>query len=94
MPNFKPTLANEFAYATECQLATLVGLTMVKRTSKHEIKRQKSLCLRMLRVYQEYGSEIDWGRNPRLPHFGRVAELVHGVNLEARLDAWLEEEKP
>ena len=87
MANFKPTLENEYAYATECQLATLSGLLLVKRSPKSEISRQRSICLRMLRVCRDMTS-IEWGHKLH-PNFGRVEELIMAADREAALDAWM-----
>lgn len=37
-------LATVLAWLTECQLATLEGMQLVKRTSKYELARQQSIC--------------------------------------------------
>jgi hypothetical protein len=44
------TLADDYAYATECQLATLEGLRLRKNTGRGELKRQHSICESMLSV--------------------------------------------
>lgn len=37
-------LATVLAWLTECQLATLEGMKLVKRTSKSELARQQLIC--------------------------------------------------
>lgn len=37
-------LAVVLAWLTECQLATLEGMKLVKRTSKSELARQQQIC--------------------------------------------------
>lgn len=63
-------LANEFAYATECNLATLEELQDLKSSSKSRIARQQGICDRMLRTCLSYKEFIDlpeWGcRTPRV----------------------------
>jgi hypothetical protein len=36
------------AYFTECQLATLFHMAMVKSTAKSALSRQRSICLKMM----------------------------------------------
>lgn len=43
-------LAQEYGWAAECNLATLERLCLVKKTAKSEIKRQRDICLRMLKI--------------------------------------------
>jgi hypothetical protein len=59
-------LANEYAYATECNLATLEELALLKSSSKVRIDRQKGICAIMLRVCQEHASEIAWSGDAQL----------------------------
>jgi hypothetical protein len=53
-------LLDEYVCATEINLATLSELCGIKSSSKCRIDRQKSICLKMLQVCQEYASEIKW----------------------------------
>lgn len=77
-------LANEYAYATECNLATLGELCMLKSSSKARIDRQKSICAHMLGVCRQCHDEIDWagaallfgGRRPSTP---RVREMLQAA---------------
>jgi len=43
-------LQGEYFWATECNLVTLHELLMLSTASKKMIKRQKQICVRMLRV--------------------------------------------
>ena len=73
----KPTtgkLCDEYAWATEVQLATLSGLLMTKRTSQREITRQTDISLHMLMVCRQHHKEIAWTHGPQ--HlYGRVSSL-------------------
>ena len=91
MTRFAPTLANEYAYATEISLATLSGLLMRKSSAKCEIQRQTNICLRQLQVCLAHKTEIDWGSEWR-KDFGRVEELLDAAaksNLNTALEAWV-----
>ena len=88
MSHFKPTLANEYAYATECQLATLSGLLGKKSSAKSEIKRQANICLRMLGICRSETGSIEWGSEWR-HNFGRVQKIILAGDLEASLNAWM-----
>lgn len=68
-------LAGEYAYATECNFATLSGLVLKKSSAKSEISRQRSICLRMLTVCANQKAEIDWGGDYH-PNFGRVQRVL------------------
>lgn len=96
MSNFKPTLANEFAYSTECGLATLEGLLVKKSSPKHEVRRQANIVLRQLRVCREHQSDIEWGHELH-PHFSRVQKLVvpsgSDADLQDNFNAWMTKEK-
>jgi hypothetical protein len=54
-------LATRYAEATEWNLATLSELSMLKSSSQSRIKRQTSICQKMLQVCQEWEPEIDFG---------------------------------
>jgi hypothetical protein len=90
--NFKPNLANEFAYATECNLATLSGLLLKKRSPKNEIERQTNICLRMLVWCRLEKAVIEWG-SPVYKNFGRVEKLVAETDLPTALKLWVLEHK-
>lgn len=68
-------LEDEYAWATECQLATLSGVCMVKRSALHEITRQRNIAEHMLKICQEHSSEITWEYGVRR-EFGRVQEIL------------------
>lgn len=68
-------LEDEYAYATECQLATLSGLCMVKKSALSEITRHRNIAEHMLKVCQEHASEITWEYGIRRD-FGRVREIL------------------
>jgi hypothetical protein len=93
MSAFQTTLANEYAYATECALATLSGLVCKKSTAKSEIRRQRSICLRQLGICQTFKSEIEWGTQFH-PNFGRAQKLVAETDLGTALDGWIDRQKP
>jgi len=65
-------LEDEYAWATECQLATLSGLCWVKRSALVEITRQRNISYHMLTVCQEHAGNITWG----LREFGRVQDIL------------------
>lgn len=92
MPNFPSTIHNEFAYATDCNLATLSSLRMRKSSAKSDISRQTNICLRMLAVCQEHKASITFGDGFR-HHFSRVEKILeyattHPMGLA--LDKWNE----
>jgi len=101
MGTFKLTLPNEFAYATECNLATLSSLLLKKSSPKSEVKRQTNICCRMLGCCRAEQGNIEWG-NTSVKNFGRVEEILNGVKelqgtglytaviLDAALNAWIE----
>lgn len=80
----------EYVRATEINLATLGELMFLKSSSKSRIKRQRDICFNMLKVCQEYGSEIPWSGYAGLSvdHHtcSRVKELLdNGIDL----DGWM-----
>lgn len=48
-------LAIVLAWLTECQLATLEGLELIKRTSKSELSRQRHICDRAIAHCKDLG---------------------------------------
>lgn len=48
-------LAVVLAWLTECQLATLEGLKLVKRTSKSELARQEQICNKAVSQCKDLG---------------------------------------
>jgi hypothetical protein len=75
------TLENEYAYATECDLATLGELLSIKSSSQSRCNRQRSICLKMLRVCQEIESKLDLSEYGC--KCGRVKDMLKGAKHEA-----------
>ncbi len=48
-------LATVLAWLTECQLATLEGMKLVKRTSKSALVRQRQICDRSVAQCKDLG---------------------------------------
>lgn len=91
--------ANALAYATECDLATLSGLLLLKSSSKSSIKRQRSICLKLLENCGAVYEWIDWGHAYR-PKNHRVQDILDASgkgpvekktqpSVEKALDAWI-----
>lgn len=81
-------IEDEYAWAAECNLATLSGLCFVKKSSLSDIHRQRNICFHMLKVCQEHESEIAWHAGQRVTN-PRVWELLHAEgNLSDALNAW------
>jgi hypothetical protein len=53
-------LEDAYAYATECNLATLSELHDIKSSSKSRIGRQTRICAQMLEVCRHIDEKIDW----------------------------------
>jgi hypothetical protein len=92
-----PKLADSYAYATECNLATLSMLVGIKRSSKHAIERQQNICLTMLRVCHQHEAEIYWGTEWK-SDFPRVKEILDQAKkepegIEAALIRWRESQQ-
>lgn len=68
-------LASEFAYATECNLATLDELLSIRTSSERRIKRQQEICRKMLQVCQEHFTDIDWNGG----RYGSLAGRAHEI---------------
>ena len=66
------SLDEEYVYATECNFATLEKLALTKKTSKSEVRRQSSICTRMLRVCYTLPHEVTIHSR----HSNRVARLL------------------
>lgn len=77
----KPTLVNEFAWATECNLATLDELVSIKSVSTARIDRQQSICEQMLETCRRHEAEIEWVTGIR-SNFGRVEELLKAIQAD------------
>lgn len=87
------TLENEYACATECNLATLGELLCIKSSSQSRCNRQRSICLTMLRVCQEIESKLDLSEFGC--KFGRVRDLLKAAKkepqgLEGALDRYIQ----
>lgn len=78
MTHFKETLPNEFAWAAECNMATLDDLLSRKRSSRSSIKRQAGICLRMIVMLNHHYDEIQWTSGLR-GNFGRVHDLILAI---------------
>lgn len=85
---------NQYAYATECNLATLSSLLMKKSSPKSEVQRQRNICTEMLAVCLEHKAHItfhdgSWNGH----HHGRVEEILNlteknGGNLATAIQEW------
>jgi hypothetical protein len=71
------TLETEYAYATECQLATLEGLKSRKSSAKSEIARQEAICSRMLRICRSLSEH-----SLELRGLPRVAGFLNGTEYQ------------
>lgn len=78
MSNINPyTLEGKFIYYTECQLATLEALKLVKRTSKFELRRQQSIADGMMDIVREIAKDVpDVKLNSAFQRSPRVLELL------------------
>lgn len=88
------SIENEYARATEVNLATLEELCYLKSSSKSRISRQQSICLRMLNVCaavvrdgeiagettMDFGAVDQWHPNGR--NYTRVNELLKTAKSE------------
>ena len=75
------TLEDEYAYATECQLATLEVLQMNKSTPKSTLAQQKRICDRMVAVCRSVPTDnltcLRMHVSARVEqHCGRLVELL------------------
>lgn len=83
-------IENEYATATEWNLATLDEMISVKATSERRLDRQFDICYRMLLVCKELtasSKSLDWKGN------GRVVEILDAgktepEGLKAALRRW------
>ena len=90
-------LADDYAEATECNLATLEVLLLRKRSSDSDRRRQRAICFRMLQVCKAHEENITWRQFPKA--FPRVREMLDGakqepMGLEGALDRWILEVRP
>jgi hypothetical protein len=66
-------LQSEFAYATECELATLEGLNGKTRTPACELRRHEAICERMVGVCRKHRISP----HPSLPRLSkRLLEMM------------------
>jgi hypothetical protein len=88
-------LLGEYLWATEVNLATLEELCFLKSSSRVRIRRQRVICERMLKVCQEYSSELDAGQLRSSTRTSRAlscgAVLMNGVAvwLDREIERWL-----
>jgi len=76
------TLLYEYAYATECQMATLSRLCQLKSAAKSERRRQLRIVMRMVRVCKSMGVT-----SVNLQQCGRVKRTVNGeIDWEGRVE--------
>jgi len=68
-------LEDEYAWAAECNLATLSGLMGRKRSPKCEIDRQTSICHHMVTVCFRHFDAITWQSGVR-GNYPRVHDLL------------------
>jgi len=89
MKGYYPKLEDEYAWATEIQLATLSGICMVKRSALSEITRQRNIAERMLTTCRAHANNITWMRGQR-QEFGRVQDILgdKGDSLSETLNRW------
>lgn len=69
-------LEDEYAWATECQLATLSGLCWKRSSPKCEITRQRNIAFHMLKICQEHAGNITWERGPWNKDYSRVRDIL------------------
>lgn len=53
------SLETAFLYSTECNLATISHLAMLRNKSKHEYKRQISIAQKMIDCIQTFKISVD-----------------------------------
>jgi hypothetical protein len=87
MINFESvqSLDEAFVNATEVNLATLEELLMVKKTSQSKVRRQRSICLSMLKICASAllnDTQVRWRHGPH-KEFGRVSALLRSSEPEA-----------
>jgi hypothetical protein len=86
-------IEQEYAYSTECDLATLEELISIKSSSNSRIERQRTICLRMLQVCKAVEAYLifpDYGcRAPRVRDM--LAAAKHEAQgLEGALDRYIQ----
>ena len=97
------TLEEEYVWATEVNIATLQELVMLRGTAKSRIRRQKTICARMLDQCRAIERQdlitpcVDWryinGRSSRYPRVHSTLQAIRGVQgpTESLLEAHLSE---
>jgi predicted transcriptional regulator len=73
MQHVPATLLEHLAHFTECQLATVEGLRLLKRPSKTELSRHESIAIMMLTACYRYGLTRLAARDQ---DYGRVADAL------------------
>jgi hypothetical protein len=53
------TLPDAMVYFTSCQIATYHHLVGLKRSPKGEVKRQRSICEKMIVACEQYGVDAE-----------------------------------
>ena len=82
-------LEDAYAYATECNLATLSELNDIKSSSKSRIGRQVRICAQMLEVCRHIDEKIDWrpAGDAGSSRYLRTYELLQtGVSTKAQFE--------
>lgn len=106
LANDKRFLAQSYAEATEWNLATLSSLLMKKSSSKSEIRRQTSICLKMLVISDAYKNVVDFKSGPcrlctRVQKLIEMADklksdacsaMTRTQELQAALNQWSEQQ--
>jgi len=88
------------AYFTECQLATLAHMAMLKSTSKSSLRRQKSICLKMLqwvdgdsaaKIHRDCGRVLDILKDAKKGTSSQLTPVTAKTS-QAQLEAALDRE--
>lgn len=85
-------LEDEYAYATECNLATISEMRDIKSTSKSRLERQIRITSRMLSVCYHIQEKIDWRPvgGSKSSRYLRVAELLERGRTETEFKLAIE----
>ncbi|WP_139222951.1 hypothetical protein [Paracidovorax wautersii] len=89
-------LATALAWLTECQLATLEGMKLVKRTPKSELARQQQICDRAVAQCKDLGvTPVGPSGDACIRLSGRLASVAEGGRHEpvAEPGSWLSDIK-
>jgi hypothetical protein len=85
-------IEQEYAYATEINLATLEELVSLKSSSKSRVERQRGICLRMLHVCKAVEAHLDFrAHGCRSPRVGKLLEAAKSIpeGIEGALDTFI-----